>query len=46
MHPAGVHAPRWDGRDEEGRKVAPGVYFARLATAGGSTDAQRIVVLE
>ena len=46
MHPAGVHAPRWDGRDEEGRKVAPGVYFARLATAGGSSDAQRIVVLE
>jgi hypothetical protein len=32
--PAGGHAARWDGRDDGGRPVAPGVYFAHLTTEG------------
>ena len=30
----GIHAVRWDGRDDSGRRAAPGVYFARLETGG------------
>jgi FlgD Ig-like domain len=30
----GAGAVRWSGRDEEGRSVAPGVYFVRLEAAG------------
>jgi hypothetical protein len=31
--PAGAHEIRWDGRDAAGRRLADGVYFARLAVA-------------
>ena len=30
---AGTHGAPWDGRDEAGRPVSPGIYFARLETA-------------
>ncbi|MFH1681449.1 MAG: FlgD immunoglobulin-like domain containing protein [Candidatus Eisenbacteria bacterium] len=33
----------WDGRDREGREVAPGVYFVRLEA--GARDASRKVVV-
>ncbi|MEZ5065307.1 MAG: hypothetical protein R3B81_11285 [bacterium] len=36
---------RWDGRDEAGRVVAPGVYFARAALAGPAGRSARIVIL-
>ena len=39
---AGEHAAPWDGRDEDGRAVAPGLYFARFETAG-FTATRRIV---
>jgi hypothetical protein len=39
----GAHVFRWDGRDAGGRKLAPGIYFVRVETAGGS--AARKVVL-
>lgn len=45
VHTAGVHAVRWDGRDDAGRRVPPGVYFARLES-GGRKDAARVVVLD
>ena len=32
--PAGSHALTWDGRDERGRAVGSGVYFARMAGPG------------
>jgi trimeric autotransporter adhesin len=32
--PAGPHRLTWDGRDDEGRAVAPGVYLLRLSAAG------------
>lgn len=47
--PAGTHDVRWDGRDEAGARVAPGVYLARLVSGGaggGRAAAARVVVLE
>jgi hypothetical protein len=32
--PAGGHTAQWDGTDDGGRPVAPGVYFAHLAMEG------------
>jgi hypothetical protein len=43
--PAGDHVLRWDGADEAGSRVGPGVYFARARTAGGDFRL-RVVVLE
>ncbi len=40
--PAGAHAVPWDGRDDAGRAVPPGLYLCRAA-AGGAT-AQATVV--
>jgi hypothetical protein len=40
---AGEHTPRWDGRDNEGRAVPEGVYFARLRV-DQATETQRIVL--
>ena len=31
----GAHSMEWDGRDDEGRAVSPGVYFAVVKTAEG-----------
>jgi flagellar hook assembly protein FlgD len=31
---AGVHRVEWDGRDDGGRRLAAGVYLARLEGAG------------
>lgn len=40
--PAGEHAIAWDARDQGGRAVATGVYFARLE-AGGHTFTEKVV---
>lgn len=42
---AGSHALAWDARDESGRRVAPGLYFARLEAAGAIV-ARRIVLTD
>jgi len=39
---AGEHALRWDGRDDTGRPMASGAYYARLAI-DGSSRVQRLV---
>jgi DNA-binding response OmpR family regulator len=39
--PAGEHRLDWDGRDEAGNRVAPGLYMARLH----SNDEQRLLKL-
>jgi subtilisin family serine protease len=44
--PAGAHVVPWDGRDDRGRRVASGVYFARLECGGGSVNAKIVVVGE
>jgi hypothetical protein len=41
--PGGLHARTWDGRNEDGRPVATGVYFYRLKAA--ETSLTRKVVL-
>jgi hypothetical protein len=41
----GVHVLRWDGRDDGGRPVAPGLYFVR-AEAAGAAISSRIVVTD
>jgi hypothetical protein len=43
--PAGSHAIVWDGTDDLGRVVRPGVYFYRL-TAPGAQASRRMVRLE
>lgn len=40
----GIHAVAWEGRDDGGREVAPGVYFARLE-ACGRTQVVRLAVV-
>jgi hypothetical protein len=37
LHPSGQHRVSWDGRDQEGRLVPPGIYAVRL---GFATDAR------
>ncbi|MBK6897700.1 MAG: carbohydrate-binding protein [bacterium] len=34
--PAGTHALTWDGRDDDGRLLASGVYFMRFEAAGAA----------
>ncbi len=41
---AGENTLRWDGRDDLGRPVAPGVYYCRLS-AGGRPAVQKVVLL-
>jgi len=41
---AGNHARTWDGRDEAGRRVAPGVYFYRLDTDGFTGTGKTVLI--
>jgi flagellar hook assembly protein FlgD len=41
---AGRHALGWDGRDDGGRHLASGVYFARLSL-GDETRNRRLVIM-
>ena len=41
---AGVHVEVWDGRDQRGRDVASGTYFARLR-AGGVVQVSKMILL-
>ena len=43
-HQAGRFTANWDGRDAEGRQVAPGVYFYRLETSMHSAT-ERVTLL-
>lgn len=43
---AGMHAVRWDGRDDSGNKLASGVYFYRLQTSSGITDSKKLLMLK
>jgi hypothetical protein len=42
--PAGIYSVSWNGSDQNGRPVAPGVYFCRLNTIREART-QRIVFL-
>ncbi len=41
---AGTHLVRWDGHDAGGAQRAPGVYFARLATARQSVTVKLLLL--
>ena len=41
---AGPHLLTWDGTDDQGRRMAPGVYFYRL-TAGSFAGTRQMVML-
>jgi hypothetical protein len=43
--PAGSYREEWDGRDDEGRTAASGVYFYQL-TESGQTAAKKMVLLK
>ncbi|MBU1495113.1 MAG: T9SS type A sorting domain-containing protein, partial [Actinobacteria bacterium] len=40
----GDHALQWNGRDAAGRPAPSGVYFVRLATAGGGRTEKMMLV--
>jgi hypothetical protein len=40
----GTHRLSWDGRDDAGRRVSQGLYFARLATES-RRDARKVLIL-
>ncbi|MCB9463469.1 MAG: hypothetical protein H6682_07280 [Candidatus Eisenbacteria bacterium] len=40
----GLHVLTWDGRDDQGREVAGGVYFGRLETTEGDSQAKIVKV--
>ena len=42
---AGPHRASWDGRDDRGRRVGPGVYLARLRMAGHAVE-RRLILIE
>ena len=45
IYPAGFHAIDWSGRDDRGRPLSSGVYFAQLS-AGGVNRADKMVLLK
>jgi flagellar hook assembly protein FlgD len=44
--PAGRHSVQWDGRDDDGRSVSAGVYFAHLNLNGSDIDSEKIVMVK
>ena len=40
--PAGTHRATWEGRDDQGLSLGPGVYFARLITGDGRVQVQKL----
>ena len=44
LAPAGLRSVRWDGRGDDNRRLANGVYFCRIH-ADGRTTASRVVLL-
>jgi hypothetical protein len=45
-YPAGRHQVDWDGTDEQGRPVASGVYFARLAVDGVESGVRKLALVK
>lgn len=43
---AGMHQVKWDGRTSRGTAGGSGVYFARLTTASGHSEAREMVLLK
>jgi flagellar hook assembly protein FlgD len=41
---AGVHTVHWDGRDDDGRPVASGIYFCRLSVDTWSATRKMVLL--
>lgn len=41
---AGTHSLIWNGRDENGRSVASGIYFSRLSVAGKTYESRMLLL--
>lgn len=41
---AGPHAVSWDARDDEGRRLPPGMYFLRVSTSTGAMEKKLVLV--
>ena len=44
--PGGVHDRQWDGRDESGRSVSSGVYYAQLIVDGGEAMTRKLALIK
>ncbi|MFN8549441.1 MAG: MXAN_6640 family putative metalloprotease [Candidatus Eisenbacteria bacterium] len=44
QQPTGQYSVRWDGRDDQGHRLAPGVYFYRLNLNGDSATRKLILM--
>jgi hypothetical protein len=42
----GIHSIQWDGYDDRGQRVHPGVYYVRAQTQGASDRIWRVVRLQ
>jgi hypothetical protein len=42
--PAGVLTLTWDGRDNGGRRVSSGIYWARVVTAAGTLNRRMVMI--
>ena len=42
---AGMHTARWDGRDDDGRAVASGIYLYKLLTRAGEAETRKLVLV-
>jgi hypothetical protein len=45
LRASGVHTVTWDGRDESGKDVGAGVYFARLSWNGAPRATERVTIV-
>jgi len=45
-HPAGFYTAAWDGRDQQGRSAASGVYFYLLQVGNEFRQAQKMVLVK
>lgn len=43
IRPAGTHNIRWDGRDDAGRQVSPGVYICKMIS--GAEMKSKMIIL-
>jgi flagellar hook assembly protein FlgD len=43
QRPAGAFSTPWDGRDDNGRDLPTGVYFARIVTGQGSAMGRAVI---
>jgi flagellar hook assembly protein FlgD len=43
--PAGPHAVFWNARGENGSMLAPGVYYYRVSTTGGTSETKRLLIV-